>query len=165
MLRFTRTIFFALALALFQAALFAQFDSGSVTGLVKDATGSVVPGAKITLTGTANGISLTTQSNESGVYEFPSARVGSYQISAEKSGFSTATAANVVVSVATRTRVDLGLSVGAVTQTVEVSGGDILIVMETRKSAGMLFAAPAAASVTLLRSAFRKFPAAFSTKP
>ena len=76
MRRFTRIFFGLFALALCEAVLFAQFDTGSVTGLVKDASGSVVPGAKISLSDAATGLNIKTQSNDAGVYEFPNARVG-----------------------------------------------------------------------------------------
>ena len=112
-------------------SLQAQFDSGSITGLVKDASGSVVPGARVGLENAAIGLHLTTASNEAGVYEFPNVRVGTYKITAEKTGFATSSADGVVVSVGTRTRVDLSLSVGAVTQTVEVAGGAPLVESET----------------------------------
>lgn len=111
--------------------LLAQFDSGSITGTVKDATGSAVPDARITLANAATGINTITRSNEAGVYEFPNVRVGAYRVSVEKQGFSTAVAEGVVVSVATRTRVDLALAVGEVAQSVEVTGGAPLVETET----------------------------------
>src|SRR5690349_20113884 len=84
--------------------LYAQFDTGGVSGLVQDASGSVVPGAKITLADPATGINLVTASNDAGIYEFPTVRVGTYKITAEKTGFATTSADHVTVSVATRTR-------------------------------------------------------------
>src|SRR6476659_90542 len=102
------------------AALYAQFDTGGIIGLVQDATGSVVPGARITLANAATGINIVTTSNDAGIYEFPTVRVGTYRITAEKTGFATASAEGVAVSVATRTRIDLRLAIGEVSQTIEV---------------------------------------------
>ena len=87
---------------LFPLAAVAQFDTGSITGLVKDATGSAVPGARITLADAATGVNFTTTSNESGSYEFPNVRAGTYKITAERTGFSQAVADHVVVNVASR---------------------------------------------------------------
>ena len=115
------------ALVVSCAALLAQFDTGSITGLVKDPSGSAVPGATITLVDSATGINLGTKTNEAGVYEFPNLRVGFYKVTAEKAGFSLAAAGEVVVNVSTRTRADFNLAVGEVTQTVEVTGSTPLI--------------------------------------
>src|SRR5947209_5857959 len=114
-------------LLLFPLAAVAQFDTGSITGLVKDATGSAVPGARITLADAATGVNFTTTSNESGSYEFPNVRAGTYKITAERTGFSQAVADHVVVNVASRTRVDLSLAVGEVTQAVEVNASAPLL--------------------------------------
>lgn len=111
--------------------LFAQFDTGSITGLVKDPTGSVVPGAKMTLVNTATGVNVTTRTNEDGIYEFSNVRVGTYKITGEKPGFSLASADNVAVSVAGRTRVDMSLAVGEVSQTIEVAAGAPLVETDT----------------------------------
>ena len=127
--RFNSALLFMFAVS--STALLAQFDTGSITGLVKDTSGSAVPGANMTLVDTSTGINITTRTNEAGVYEFPNVRVGSYKVTAEKAGFSLAAAGGVVVSVSTRTRVDLNLAVGEVTQTVEVTGSTPLIESET----------------------------------
>src|SRR5262245_31944027 len=72
------------------ALLHAQFDTGSITGLIKDASGSAVPDAKVTLIDDSTGVNLATRSNDAGVYEFPNVRVGRYKIKTEKSGFALA---------------------------------------------------------------------------
>src|SRR5512140_3057872 len=90
-------------------ALHAQFDTGTITGLVKDPSGSAVPGAAIKLQNAAIGLELRTSSNDAGTYEFSNVRVGTYTITAEHTGFSQARAENVTVSVASRTRADLTL--------------------------------------------------------
>ena len=116
---------------LLNAALWAQFDTGSITGSVTDPAGSAVPGAKITLVNAATGVNLSTLTNENGIYEFANVRVGAYQMTAEKTGFSTARVEEVVVSVSSRTRQDLRLAVGEVTQTVDVVGETPLVESET----------------------------------
>ena len=99
----------------------AQFDTASVLGTVQDQTGAVVPGATVTLLNLDTGISSTKVSDEKGAYEFASIRIGSYKVSAELSGFSTAVANNVKVNIGARQRVDLTLSPGAMTEAVDVT--------------------------------------------
>ncbi len=109
----------------------AQFDSGSITGTVLDPSGAPVPGARITLSNAGTGLKIETTSNESGTYEFPTVRVGTYKLTAERTGFSTASMDDVVVSVSSRTRADLRLVVGQLTETVSVTAGAPLLETET----------------------------------
>src|SRR5579864_4292889 len=100
-----RVCVFAVLLC-FASALFAQFDSGSVLGNIRDNSGAVVPGATVTLTNLDTGITSRTTTAGSGEYEFASVRVGRYRVAAEKSGFAAAIANDVVVNVSARQRVD-----------------------------------------------------------
>ena len=93
-----------------------------MVGTVKDNTGAVVPGATVTLTNLDTGISSTRVSDENGSFEFITVRVGRYKITAELQGFSLAVADNVQVTVGARQRVDLQLTPGNLTETVEVVG-------------------------------------------
>ena len=99
-------------LVLFATAAHAQFDTGSVTGTVRDASGAVVPDAKVTVTSTSTGVSLTQTTNGSGVYELVTVRPGTYVVTAEKAGFSIALVENVELQVAARLRVDLQMQTG-----------------------------------------------------
>src|SRR5262252_7566902 len=73
------------------ATAFAQFDSASVVGTVRDTSGAVVPGAKVTLTNTETGISIVKASSGDGNYEFTAVKPGTYVVTAEKTGFSAVT--------------------------------------------------------------------------
>src|SRR5438309_2082622 len=66
----------------------AQFDTASVVGTVKDASGATVPDAKVTLTNIETGVSIVRTTGSDGNYEFSTVRPGLYIVSAEKSGFS-----------------------------------------------------------------------------
>jgi hypothetical protein len=110
---------------------FAQFDTASVVGTVRDATGAVVPDAKVTLTNTATGVSATRASNGEGLYEFVTVRPGIYVLTAEKEGFSIALVDNVEVQVAGRLRYDLQMSVGQVSEKVEVTAASPLVETES----------------------------------
>ena len=104
------------------AVSYAQFDTATVVGTVRDNSGGVVPGATVTLTNLDTGIAQTRVSDESGSYEFMNVRVGRYRVTAELQGFSTALADNVQVTVGARQRVELQLTPGNLTETVEVVG-------------------------------------------
>src|SRR5262249_41512310 len=69
-MKITRSVF-ALAIVLtVPIAVLAQFETASVLGTVKDATGAVVVGSKITLENIKTGVASTTVSNESGNFDF-----------------------------------------------------------------------------------------------
>ncbi|MBI3683857.1 MAG: TonB-dependent receptor [Acidobacteria bacterium] len=121
-----------LLLCSFSSNLLAQFDTGAVLGTVRDKTGAVMPGARITLTNLETGIRAEKNTDENGNYEFFTVRTGRYKVSAEKSGFATAFADGVLVSVNTRQRVDLEMAVGQVAESIEVT--DAVRLVETDSS-------------------------------
>jgi hypothetical protein len=112
-------------------SLCAQYDTGAILGTVTDRSGGLIPGVKVVLVNTGTGLRAETATDENGRYEFPNVRVGTYKVSAEKSGFSTAVA-GAEVSVNTRQRVDIEMQVGQVSETVEVSAA--ASVLETDSS-------------------------------
>src|ERR1041385_7791770 len=99
---------------------FAQGEKGSLTGIVTDPQGASVPGAQVTLTDTATKTAQTTTTNESGRYVFASINAGLYDIVISKTGFKTHKAAAQKVSLGTQLTLDVGLEVGALTETVVV---------------------------------------------
>jgi hypothetical protein len=99
-----------------------QSDAATVLGRVSDPSGGAVPGATVTLTNLATGITATTVTNATGDFQFLTVRVGAYRLEAELMGFSKAVAPNVTVTVNARQRVDLSLQVGGVGETIEVTG-------------------------------------------
>ena len=101
---------------------FAQFDTAEVLGTVRDKTGAVVPKAALTLLNVDTGIQAKTTADDNGNYDFSNVKIGTYKVTAEAKGFSTEVASGITVNVGARQRVDFSLAVGAVTETVEVSG-------------------------------------------
>src|SRR5881409_1035539 len=107
----------------------AQTDA-SISGVIRDASGAVIPGAMVTVTNPATNLVRTAISNEAGVYNFPVLQPGKYNIKVELPGFRTITQNGVELQVQQSARLDFTLQVGEVSQTIEVSGGTALIATE-----------------------------------
>jgi len=99
----------------------AQFDSGSILGTVRDASGAVVPEASITLKSVGTGVSSATASNSAGEYSFNSVAAGEYVVVAQRAGFKDATTSAFTVAVGARQRVDLSLILASVSEQVVVN--------------------------------------------
>jgi len=100
----------------------AQFETADVLGTVHDPSGSVVAKVAITLTNLDTSIVAKTTTDENGNYAFRNVKIGRYSVTAEATGFSKAVASDIAVDVDARQRVDLTLQVGAISNTVEVTG-------------------------------------------
>lgn len=115
-------LFVVLAVALFLALTLAtQAQSvGALGGLITDAQGAAIVGAKVTARNLATGIARTTVSEASGHYLLPALPIGTYNVEAQMQGFQTKVADNVIVEVAATTDLDLSLAVGQISETVNV---------------------------------------------
>lgn len=119
-------------LALFAAGtLLGQGTTGTITGVVTDQTGAIVPGASITITNQATNVSYNLKTNAAGVYYVTSLLPGTYTVQASNSGFKNFENRNIVLSVDQTVRLDIKLEVGSATQTVTVEGGAPLVNTET----------------------------------
>jgi len=114
------------------APCFAQFETADVLGTIRDAQGSVIPKAAVTLTNQDTGIEARSTTDDNGNFLFSQVKVGKYTVSAEAKGFSRAVAADIAVDVNARQRVDLTMQVGEVTQSVNVT--DVAATLETDSS-------------------------------
>ena len=99
----------------------AQGDRGIITGTVKDSTGAVVPGARVTAIHLATNTSYHASTTASGDFTVPALPVGNYQVRVENTGFKTEIANDVVVAAGATVRLDLALELGATQQTIEVA--------------------------------------------
>ncbi|HBY64429.1 MAG TPA: hypothetical protein DEH78_31805, partial [Solibacterales bacterium] len=113
--------FLTLAVSFAAPALLAQSTSGSLTGLVVDASRAAVPEATVKITNTGTGVITRTASNEAGAYAFPNLPAGEYRLTAEKQGFRVLALNAVHIEVGARVALDLQLEVGATAEVVEVS--------------------------------------------
>src|ERR1051326_7087127 len=110
----------ALLLMLASSLLIAQSDLGSINGFVKDPSGSTVPGAKVTARN-QSGLERQTTTNESGYYTITNIPSGMYSISVEASGFKKFESVNNKLDPSAVLSLDATLTIGAATETVEVT--------------------------------------------
>jgi len=110
------------ALALATLPTFAQFETATVLGTVRDSTQSIVSDVKVTLENIQTGVAVTKNTDSNGNFEIPNVRIGQYKVTAEKQGFSRAVSEEFTVTVNARQRVDLVLQVGQVAESITVSG-------------------------------------------
>ena len=99
----------------------AQTDTGSIGGFVKDPSGGVVPKAKVTITNEGTSAAQTLTSDGSGYYIAPNLPPGIYTMSAEAPGFKRFESVHNRLAPNTALSLDANLTVGAVTETVEVT--------------------------------------------
>src|SRR5208283_5056456 len=100
----------------------AQTTVGSITGVVSDPTGAVVPGAKVTLTDINKGYTYPAVADTVGRYVISNLPASNYKLAVEAPGFKSSTQEGIVLDVAAKLAIDVRLQIGATTQTVEVTG-------------------------------------------
>jgi hypothetical protein len=101
--------------------LLAQADRATIEGIVTDASGAAIPGAKVSITRIETNDSIVLQSNELGRYFAPNLPLGAYRVRVEKEGFRAAIVDNIVLQSQMSVRADVKLDVGAMSEHVEVS--------------------------------------------
>jgi outer membrane receptor protein involved in Fe transport len=111
-----------LLLLLFSSACaFGQVASATLSGIVKDPSDAVVPGASVTLTSSATGASYVASTGAEGRYTFASLPPAAYTIRVERSGFKVFEASGIALEVNQRARYDLRLALADAATGVEVS--------------------------------------------
>ncbi len=99
----------------------AQVNNASLTGLVTDSAGAVVPNASVTVKNKATDLESVATTDSSGYYTFASLPVGAYTVTIELPGFKKAVHENINLEVGQKARIDTTLEVGAVSETVTVA--------------------------------------------
>jgi hypothetical protein len=120
-----------LAIMLVGSPVAAQSTFGSVSGTVTDSSGSAIPAAQVTLTSLATSASQTLTTGSDGLYSFVNLNPGDYRLEVQKDGFKHYRREPVTIEVQQSYRIDPALEVGAVTQTVEVTGETPLLTPTT----------------------------------
>ena len=106
---------------------YSQAVNATLLGTVTDSSGASVPNAKVVVTETNTGVNRTGQTNESGNYAFPDMAPGQYSIAVELTGFKKENRKDITLTVNSSTRVDIQLTPGSVSETVEVTGAPPLL--------------------------------------
>lgn len=130
-----------LAFVLCSSMAFAQFESASVLGYVRDSSGATIPRAAVTLTNVQTGITQAATTDDSGRFEFSSVLIGRYRVSSEATGFSRTETEPFQLTVNARQRVDVNLKTGSVNEAVTVSSAPTLLETETSSRGGVIAAA------------------------
>jgi hypothetical protein len=125
--RSLRLIAFVSFLAISAQYLLAQGVFATLTGVVSDSSGAVVPGAKIVLTDAGSGSARETVTDGDGYYTFASVAVGSYNLTVAAGGFKDFAASNIALGGGEKRNVNVALTIGAADQTVSVNAESIAL--------------------------------------
>ena len=98
-----------------------QSTTASITGTVEDSAGAALPDATVTARDTERGTSSTTKTTGSGVFNFTTLPIGTYEVKAEAAGSDTTVQPPITLVLNERARVDFKMKVGGATNTVQVS--------------------------------------------
>jgi carboxypeptidase family protein/TonB-dependent receptor-like protein len=99
----------------------AQTTSTTILGTISDASGAVLPGAKVTAVNTGTGVKREVVAASTGDFSFPLLDVGVYDLIVEAQGFKQEIRRNIVLEINEKVRMDFTLQVGATNERVEVT--------------------------------------------
>jgi Carboxypeptidase regulatory-like domain len=116
-----------LLLLLFCIVGWSQTSTGSIRGTITDPAGAAVPDAKITATDVERGVNYPTSTDSAGRYIFPGLPPARYTLTVEAAGFEKATQAAFNLEVQQQATVDMALTVGTLSSSVEVSASAPLL--------------------------------------
>jgi hypothetical protein len=117
--------------ALYSSALFAQQTLGGVTGDVTDPSGSVIPGATVTVLDEQTALSRTATSNGAGTYSFVNLPIGSYTVTFAANGFETQKTPHITVQGNRTATLNAQLKVASAGQTIEVDATPLMNAVDT----------------------------------
>ena len=117
----------------------AQGTTSRVTGIITDRTGSVLPGAAVTLTNEATGVAFTTVTSGTGQYSFEAVQVGTYTVAVELQGFKRFSSTGNTVRIGEATTVNAVLDTGGIEETVEVRSSAQVVQTNSSGNLGSTF--------------------------
>ncbi len=123
---------------LFGSASFAQIDTGSIVGTIRDSSGALLANATVTATNKATNVTANTVTNSSGQYQFSALQPGTYAVKASSPGFGAQEVNDIEITVQSRPSIDFTLQVGQVTQTLEVHETSPLLESQTADVGGVV---------------------------
>ncbi len=112
----------AICIVLQAAGAQAQQATALITGTVKDPSGAVVAGAKVTLRNSNTNIARSVTTNKDGYYSFSLVPIGAYELTVEQRGFEKYVHSGITLEINQNARLDVSLKVGSISQVVEVQG-------------------------------------------
>ncbi|WP_260736102.1 TonB-dependent receptor [Tunturiibacter lichenicola] len=104
--------------------------TGSIQGAVTDSTGAVIPGASVTATNVATQVKHSAVTGSNGSYSFPNLDIGTYTVGITAPGFERYEQTNIVLEVGSSIAVNVGMTVGATDQKVEVQASGLALQTE-----------------------------------
>ena len=119
--------FVALSFLLTAATAEAQFNRGSISGVVRDPSGAAIVSAQVVATHVDTNTLSKTISTGVGDYTLPGLDIGTYRVTVEAPGFRRALQTNLTVEPGAVLRADFILEVGSSTETVEVSARAVVL--------------------------------------
>src|SRR3989454_7441140 len=125
-------------IALASGLMFGQSFSAAITGVVRDATGAVLPGVSVTAKHTDSGLTRTVLSSETGDYRMPSLPVGEYEMTAELSGFKQQVRRGINLVVTQEAVVNFTLEVGDLKENVTVTEDAPLVNTTLSSTSGLV---------------------------
>lgn len=121
-MKLAKLITLALVFCAVPVGLWAQGDTGSLSGAVTDPNGGSVPGAQVQATQTQTGAQFRVNTTQAGFYAFPNLPTGPYELRVSQRGFKTFVQSGIDVRLGLRETINVKLALGSVTQTVQVTG-------------------------------------------
>ncbi len=109
----------------FVCVAMAQTETATVSGLITDETGGVVPGAEVKLQSVDRGTVATATTNDAGIYVFASVHPGQYQVTVHKPGFKQVDLLGMIVNVQDHIEQNFRLQIGSVAESVTVNANDM----------------------------------------
>ena len=120
--------------------LLGQGTAGTITGVVTDPTGAVIPEATVTITNQGTGVDFHLATNSAGVYSITSLIPGTYTVTVSQKGFKTYVNRDLALSVNQVLRIDAQLEIGVETQTVTVEAAAPLVNTEEGRLSSLVSA-------------------------
>ncbi len=116
----------------------AQQDRATITGVVTDPTGAVIPAAEIRITNMATNADYDTTTNEVGWYVVPNLPIGRYKLSVKSAGFRTYVRDGLTLAIGQVARIDVQLEVGPTVESIEVTAQTPLLQTESPEVGAVL---------------------------
>ena len=110
---------------------FSQVSTATLTGIIYDQTGGVLPNVTVTITDTERNTSQTTKTNEVGRYVLPALYPSNYSLAADLQGFRKFVRGGIVLQVNDVVRVDVRLDVGVLEETIQATEAPSMLATET----------------------------------